>query len=62
MPDTSKFVREAAAAIGLKLSEERLPAIAAAVDAARKQVDVMLIQPTPTPVPTAFDASWSAKN
>ena len=62
MPDTSKFVREAAAAIGLKLSEERLPAIAAAVAAARKQADVMMIQPTPTPVPTAFDASWSAKN
>lgn len=61
MPDLVTMVRESAQAIGLKLPEEREPAITAAVEAALQQAEAIRTSPTPVPPPSAFDASWNTK-
>lgn len=59
MSDSLKYVREVAKSIGLALPEEREAAIAEAVAAALNQVEVIRVDSTPVPAPTAYDASWS---
>ena len=61
MPDSVSLVQVVAQSMGLKISAERLPAIAKAIEVAMKQVDSLRTSPTPMPDPTTFDAAWSAR-
>ncbi len=61
MPDSVSLIRDVARAMGLNIPEERLPAIAAAIEAALRQADAIRTEPTPMPAPTMFDAAWSTK-
>ena len=61
MSETLTQIREVAHALGLSLPDDRLPAIATAIEAAQQQIKRIRSTPTPVPTPTAFDASWSEK-
>ncbi len=61
MSEAQERVREAARALGIEIPESRLEQLSVAWEQALQETELIRQNPTPTPAPSAFDASWSEK-
>lgn len=61
MSESLTRVREAAAALGISIPEDRLDNLAQAWEQAMAEAHQVRGESTPWPTPSGYDASWSEK-